>query len=360
MSSAGERRSPGRLWLALVVANLRYWSTVAPVVRLELRRWEQAAQEIPDARLRELALGKLTEERFNPQLAATLATLAPRRNRRCVVEAIVALQVLYDYLDVLGEQPNFDGEWLVRTFTDAVAVGAAAAPRKIIEKPRYDDDGYLADLARTVVLTLTSLPAYKATAEVAQVAAGRCAHAQVLNHSAPTLGAVHAEEWAIAEARGTSLGWQEYLAGASGSVLAVHALIAAAADPATTCEDAVAIDHAYLAIGALTMLDSVVDYDEDLHDGRPGYLQYYESPEQMASRLEWIARESRARAGSAPHGAHHAMTLVGVAAYYLSDPGARTDFARPIAAGVRAELGAPITPTLALMRAWRLAKRGRR
>jgi tetraprenyl-beta-curcumene synthase len=352
-----ERWLTVRAAVALVLANARYWTTVARPAGVQLARWEKAARAIADPELRALALGELREERFNPQLAATLATLAPRSRREIVVEAIVALQVLYDYLDVLDEQPNFDGEWLVRTFTDAVAVGAAAAPRKIIEKPRYDDAGYLDDLARAVVVALASLPTCDAIAQVARAAAVRCAQAQTLNHSVPTLGSAHAEEWATEEARGTGLGWQEYLAGASASVLGLHALIAAAADPATTYDDAVAIDAAYLAIGALTMLDSVVDYDDDLHDGRPGYLQYYDSPEQMTGRLEWIAREARARAGSAPHGAHHVMTLVGVAAYYLSDPGVRTDFARPIAAGVRAELGPPITPTLWLMRSWRLAKR---
>jgi tetraprenyl-beta-curcumene synthase len=372
---SGARRTSGhrltaRAAAALLLANIRFWLTVAPRVSSQVSRWQAAAEAIPDSGLREVALAKLVDERFNVEVAATLATLAPRRHRESVTDAIVALQVLYDYLDALGEQPGSDplheGERLVRAFTDAVAVGGVGTS-KIVEIPRYDDDGYLADLARTVVFSLTSLPAYNAIAEVAQVAAGRCARAQILNHSVPTLGAVHAEEWASAQAeewaaeetRGTGLGWQEYLAGASASVLSIHALIAAAADPGTTHADAVAIDAAYLSIGALTMLDSVVDYEEDLLAAQQGYLQYYDDPDRLSERLAWVARDATARARTLPHAAHHLMTLAGVGAYYLSSPGADTDFARPITSRVHDELRPLITPTLALMRTWRAARRVR-
>src|SRR5829696_5146585 len=94
--------------LALGVANMRYWSMVARRVQRELRHWEHRAHEITDPVLREHALGKLTEERFNAEVAATLATLAPWRRRSRVVVATVAFQVMYDYLDAVSEQPVAD------------------------------------------------------------------------------------------------------------------------------------------------------------------------------------------------------------------------------------------------------------
>ncbi len=94
-----------RAALALALANARYWPTVAPVVRRELERWRGRAQAIPDPELRALALSKLSGERFNAEVAATLATLAPRAHRRDAVEAIVALEVLFDHLDGRTEQP---------------------------------------------------------------------------------------------------------------------------------------------------------------------------------------------------------------------------------------------------------------
>jgi tetraprenyl-beta-curcumene synthase len=140
-------------------------------------------------------------------------------------------------------------------------------------------------------------------------------------------------------------------------VLSIGALIATGADPATTLQDAEEIDRLYLSIGALTMLDSVVDLQEDLAAGRLGYVQYYDDPEQLAAGLATLARDAVAGAGRVPNGAHHIVTLVGVIAYYASAPAASVPFARPVISRVRRELRPLITPTLVLMRAWRMAKR---
>jgi tetraprenyl-beta-curcumene synthase len=360
--------SSARAGSALVLANVRYWSTVAPLVRSQLARWEQAAGAISDPELRVLALGKLRDEHFNAQVAATLATLSPRAQRARVVEAIVALQILYDYLDVLSEQPaadpKRDGQRLFAHLIDAVSVGPAVT-RKSFELSPNNDDRYLERLSRAVGATFARLPAAAAVAEVAQEAAERCAQAQILHHEAsrlgPRLGISDLRDWATPRATGTGLGWQELLAGSTASVLAIHALIAAAADPGTTSEDAVELDRTYLSIGALSMLDSLVDRAQDIATGQLSYVDLYDGPETMASGLANAARDGIARARGLPNGAHHAMTLVGVVGYYASAPTADDDaFARPAIARVKRELQPLITPTLALMRAWRLAKRARR
>jgi tetraprenyl-beta-curcumene synthase len=377
------RLTLGRAGLALVLANLRYWSTVAPLVRTQLARWEQAARAIPDPELRTLALGKLRDERFNAQVATTLATLAPRTRRRSVVEAIVALQVMYDYIDVLGEQtggagPAIDGRHLFAALRDAVTLDVGDGrdavtldvgggrdlgtddPRDYYrDRPSSEDGCYLRALVETIRGVLVRLPATDSIAEVAQRSAARCAEAQVLHHQASGSGIDGVRDWSSARAVGTGLGWQEYLAGATASVLAIGALIAAAADPATTLEDAEEIDALYLSIGALTMLDGVVDLQEDIAAGQLGYLQYYSDPGVLAQRLADIARDAIGRARILPNGAHHIATLVGIVAYYASAPAASDAFARPVILRVRRELRPLITPTLALMRAWRLAKRAR-
>ncbi len=161
--------------------------------------------------------------------------------------------------------------------------------------------------------------------------AERCAEAQVLIHAAARGGIAGLERWARREASGTSLGWREYLAGAGASVLAVHALIAAAADARTTHRDAEAIDAVYLSIGALTMLDSLLDREEDIATGQLGYVQYYDDPELMAR-----ARGRRARRGAGrarcPTARTTSMTLAGVVAYYTSAPAASRRVARPVMA----------------------------
>ncbi len=150
----------------------------------------------------------------------------------------------------------------------------------------------------------------------------------------------------------------KFLAGAVTSALSVYALIAAGADRQTTREQAVAIDAAYLSFGALaTMLDSLVDYEHDLKMDTQWYLRGYEDQTVLAERLAEIAQQAAAQARTLPHDAHHAMTLVGIAAYYLSAPEANSEFARPLTARLRGELRPLITPTLAVMRTWRTAKR---
>ena len=102
-------------------------------------------------------------------------------------------------------------------------------------------------------------------------AARRCVQAQTRLHAAATLGDGQLERWAREHAEGSGLQWREYAAGGASSVLAVHALIAAAADPATTKSDAERIDRAYLAIGAvITILDSLVDRAADAAAGQRG------------------------------------------------------------------------------------------
>jgi hypothetical protein len=60
-----------------------------------------------------------------------------------------------------------------------------------------------------------------------------------------------------------------------------------------------------------------------------------------------------------PRGAEHLVRLVGVVAYYTSAPEARGGAAADEIAGLHRELGAMLTPTFTVMRAWRRAKRVR-
>ncbi len=355
MSSAG---------VALAVANARYWTSVAPIARAQLRRWDDRARAIPDPALRALALAKLDAERFNAEVAATLATLAARPQRARTVEAIVALEVMYDYLDGLTEQPTPDplgsGRCLFTAFTDALGAAPAQTDDYFRHHPS-DDGGYLAALSATTSAALATLPAWSAVSDVALRSATRCAQAQVRVHSAPRAGAAQLREWATAQAAGTALEWREFVAGAVSSVLAVHALIAAAADIRSTPAQAAAIDSAYLSISALsTMLDGVIDYEQDSASGEAWYVRHYDSRAALADRIAVVVRDARRQAQTLPNAAHHTMTLVGVVAYYTSAREATQGIAAPLTRRVHDELGALMAPTLAVMRAWRGAKRLRR
>jgi tetraprenyl-beta-curcumene synthase len=363
VSAFGDRQLVARASVALLLANGRYWMTVAPLVRAQLNRWEERARVIPDPGLQALALEKLRAERFNAETVAMLATLAPSSHRASAVEAIVALEIIFDYLDGLTESPLpsplEDGLSLSRALTDALNLHTEPSRDYYAHRPRAADGGYLEELVSAVRVALARLPAVAATAEVAQKSAAMCAEAQVRVHASRCVGTAQLEQWATREALGTALGWREFVAGAAGAVLAVHALIAAAADHRTTHEEAVKIDAVYLSLSALTtMLDSLIDYEQDVSStGKPPwFIQYYEDREGLTHEIASVTRHAAMQARSLPNGPHHVMVLVGVVAYYTSAPTATSEFARPVTAHINRELRPLITPTLALMRAWRLAK----
>jgi hypothetical protein len=308
-------------------------------------------------------MSKLEDERFNVEVAATLATLAPRKWREPVVETIVALQVLYDYLDLVGEQPLedplADGERLFAALIEAVTPGNEPNEDHYPPSARTCDGGYLRELVETVRIGVEGLPSAGESTDVLARAARRCAAAQAQVHAAPVLGGTALESWATRQALGGDLWWPELLAGASASVLAMHALIAMAAEASATREDAERLDRFYLSVGALTMLDSLIDQEHDSTSGEHNYSRCYESPERMAKRLRTVAHEAALNAHELKHAGHHLMTLLGVVAYYLSAPTAEEVQASVVMSHMREELGPLITPTLAVMRGWRLAKRRR-
>ena len=364
--SAGRRRARARHvggpLRALAVANARYWPSVAPRVRRELEWCTLQARAIPDDELRELAFAKLTGERFNAEVAATLATIAPRHTRGPVIAAIVALELLFDYLDGRTEQPSSDplGDSALM-FGAFTAAAGLEGDRDAQRSSALLDEGYLWELSRRTSRSWRPLPGAGAVATVAARAAQRCAEAQSRLHAAATLGDEQLREWAIAGSRGTGLGWREFAGGGASSVLSMHALIATAASSGTAETDAERIDAAYLAMGGLiTALDSLVDRAADLARGDRGFVRLYETPELLAERLGALAREALARTREAPDADHHTMTLAGVVAYYATHPGARGPQARTVTSIVRRELSPTIWPTLTVMRSWRGAKRARR
>jgi tetraprenyl-beta-curcumene synthase len=349
--------------VALVRANARFWPTVFPDVRRELREWDRCAHAIPDPALRSQALAKLQHERFNTEVAATLATLVPPVRRRDATEAIVALEVMYDYLDGLGEQslhdPLADGRQLYRALADAVAP-AGPLPDYYRHHPHCDDGGYLAALVSTCRRALWSLPAAPVVAPAAQAVLARCGEAQTRTHAVAHLGSEQLRAWASCQPEVGRLRWPEVAAGATASVLAGHALVALAADPATTAAEAQDVVAAYHTTCALTtLLDGLMDAEADAVGGNHSYLAYYASEAEAAERLVTLARDAVAAVERLPRAAHHLMTVAGALAFYLSAPEARAGRARRLTEPITRELRPLLAPPLAIFAAWRGVKRRR-
>lgn len=338
-----------------------YLTMVLPAVTRELRHWQRQALQIPDGTLRGHALEALSK-RGNMEGAALFAVLAPRLRRRQTVRALVAFQTAYNYLDTLAEQPSADavanGHQLHKALLTALDPSAPHADY-YAHHPQDRDGGFLAALVEACRGAFATLPSHTAVASAVWDAAGRIVVFQSLNLTQQQGGHGELERWArLQTPDGSGLDWWQ-TAAAGGSSLAVHALIATAANRNVHEAEVSAIGDAYFPwVCALhSLLDSLVDVAEDERAGQRNLLAYHASPERAAFAMKMLARRCIAVTAGLPDGLTHRVILTAMVSYYLSSPEASTRDARTVAAGVAGVLGRPIAPALALFRARRLAGR---
>jgi tetraprenyl-beta-curcumene synthase len=353
----------GRLSLtgAFAGAALRYWLTVFPRVSSELRHWRRSAERIADPALRRLALESLAK-RGNMEGAAAFATFVPWRARGSVIRALVAFQAIYNYADLLAEQPSEDPVGNARDVHQALLMALDPSG----ESSMYDshptsgrvDRDFLAEMIAACETASWQLPSYGTVAAAACQAAGRIVAFQSLS-----LGR-HGELESWAENQGlpgVGCAWWE-VAAAAGSSLSVHALLAAAASPELTGQDVATIDAAYFpCIGALhSLLDSLVDEQEDAATGQLRLLDCYPSRRQATLGLQQLTGRALASARELPSGADHALLVTAMACSYLAAPEASSSAVDGIAGQVRASLGPLARPMLLVFKLRRLAGGGSR
>jgi tetraprenyl-beta-curcumene synthase len=344
-----------------VSAAVRYWLTVFPDVRRELRSRVARARDVPDPALRELALAALAK-RGNIEGACAFAAFVPWRRRRAAVRALAAFQAAYNYIDMLAEQPCAEPVTNGRRLHEAllVALDPVAPHLDYYEHhPRRDDGGYLRELVDSARGALAVLPSYGAVAEPV-----RAATASIVAFQSLSLGRSPAEReelvrWARAETPpSTGLRWWE-TASARGTSLGVHALIAAAADRDVRPELVAPLAAAYLTwAGSLhSLLDSLVDEAEDADSAQFSFIGCYVSPQEASVRMGWLAERSARALGDLPRGRRHLVLLAGMTASYLSLPEADAPRVRAATASVIANVGPPVGAALLVFRARRASGR---
>jgi tetraprenyl-beta-curcumene synthase len=353
----------GDLWAAVRLV-MSYYLTVARHVRRELACWHGHARAIPDPHLRRLALAKLADEHLNAQAAAVFATLAPVRQRRRAARAIVAFQVMYDYLDAVSEEPS--GDPIVNGLRLHEALVAAVVPeRSAVDYYAFstcgrDDGGYIDRAVASLRLRMRAMPA----GVTVRPALARCAalmgEGQTRTHAVDAAGVLQLRLWGETLARGSPYEWWEATAGAASS-LALHALIAAAGDASTTEEDVLAVERAYFpAVCAIsTLLDAFADQRSDRLSGTRNYLDYYATNTEAVRRLAMIARDADRCTRDLRRGTRHATIVSGISAFYLSAASAREranrETVRRIAGTLRT---GTIRPLLVILRIKRFLDEG--
>lgn len=306
---------------ALVAVAFRELTWTLPNVSREVERWRRRAESIPDPALRHDALASLANERLNLEGAALFAIL-PRHRDLNLLRLAVAYQVALDYLDRTSERPAADpianGRQLHLALTDALQPGTSPADY-YRHHCSHDDAGYLADLVRSCQRRCTRLPAYDRVRERA-LAAARRVDVQIHNHDPdPLRRDTDLAAFAASAFPGRPERWFE-LTAASSSTVGIHALLALAADAATTADDVTAVDAAYAfsICAASTLLDSLVDRREDAATGNHSYVSHYADLGEATDRICSIVAQSCAEARALRRGPRHALIAAGVVAMYLS------------------------------------------
>jgi tetraprenyl-beta-curcumene synthase len=341
----------------------RYWLGVFPRVAIEVRRWRSLADDIPDPTLRRLALQSLERKRGNLEGAAAFAALVSGAYRPIVVRALVSCQVICDYLDLLAEQPSRDPVANGYRLHEALIVATAAGePHRdyYVAHSSADDGGYLHALVGSLRGALAMLPSVEAISEALGRAAERIAVYQSFNHGDADGSFEPFDRWAqrSAEAHEGLQPWES--AAGAGSTMAVLAMIAEAADPDLQPSVVRDLESAYFPwIGSLhSLLDSLVDYQEDLMLEGRALVGYYQSPHEAAERMHVLASGALQRALALPQGRRHALILAAMASFYLCEfDRPASSHARLVAPAVLDVFGGLAAPNMAVLGARRSLRR---
>ena len=341
-------------------AAARYWLSVHPAMRRELRRWRARAAGVPDPELRRLALIAQSAKAGSVEGGAAFAAFAASPRRDVVLRALVIYQTAFDYLDLLAEQPSADQIGNGRRLH--LALLAATDPRAghidyYAHHPRRADAGYLRAMVDACRAALGALPAHGLVLAPLRQASARIVAYQSYNHGDAAGSHRAFEVWGRRAARahrarhsGDGLSWWE-LSAAAGSSMPVFALLAAAAEPALRAPEVAAIERVYHPrIGALnSLLDSLVDRHEDRAPRQNQLLGHYASTRHAVTRLRAIAVEAMRDTRDLPRAGGHRLILVALVCYYLHELGAAvTPAERAALAGA---VGGLAGPTLLVFRA---------
>lgn len=345
---------------AFASAARRYWLEVYPVARREIHGLRKRAEKIPNPVLRRLALDTYDGKWASLEGAAAFATFAPPGRRTEVAQFLIRFQAIYEYADTLMEQPSKQAQVNARQLHMAILTALQPSCPHVdyyAHNAHREDGGYLRDLVDTCRATVRELPAYPVVCKAALDQAERIVFYQSHINLATESDHPGFARWAEMEtAPGTDLRWWE-VGAASGSSLALLALLTAAADPRTTRRQVVAIEAIYWPwVGALhTLLDCLVDRMEDEATGQHNLLDHYISPQEMAVRMSLLASEAVRLAKA--EGIEHSLLVAGMASLYLSDKRAWLPDAYATTERVLATIGDLAIPAMLILRARRFARR---
>lgn len=331
----------------------------------ELRKWRARAVEIPDDAIRRDALGALDRKRGNTHGAGMFWTL-PRVRSPDLLRLLVTYQVMWDYLDSIGERGATNGIANARQLH--LALLDALDPGRPISDyyrhhPWHGDGGYLCALVRTCRQYCLRLPSFQRVRPLLIREAARV-NVQAINHDPDAASREAAlRDWAARELLSDDgpgqLGEVEWfeLAAAAGANMAIYALLSIGAEPALSEAHVRQTRDTYFpwVSAVITMLDSYVDEREDIDCGNHVYVAHYRTPELATAHVCELIRRSFTAASALPNGERHSTIVACMIAMYMSKDSARIGEVRATTKRLIDAGGSLTKILLPILRAWRIA-----
>jgi len=293
-------------------------------VEQELNHWRLSARLAPDPALKEQALKSLTLKSFHALGGSIYATRYPQWES-VLIPLIVALQTISDYLDNLCDRMQLTDPTAFRflhlAFLDALNPDQPAR-NYYCHYPCQQDGGYLAELVAFSQNRIRLLPSLAVVQDSLLGLASLYCDLQVYKHMDLASRESVLQKWAESKnIKFPELHWWEFSA-ASGSTLAIFALLTAATRPQLSAKECQIILNAYFPwICALhILLDYFIDQQQAQLEGDLNFVSYYVDDSTTQQRLNWFIRKSIDGARKLPDVKFHTTVVKGLPALYLSDP----------------------------------------
>lgn len=297
---------------------IREFVALIPSVRSELAHWKALANDMPSP-LKEQALASIRDKEFHC-IGGSVYALYPGTQQNLVLQAIVALQTISDYLDNLCDRLQVQDDAAFRTlhgaFTDALSPHEVPSGDYYRDYPHHEDL-YLKELVRFCRVCLKQLPYYADFQDTALHLARLYCELQVLKHLGDNRERL-LRNW-VEQVFDFGRPWQE-LAAASGSTLGIFFCFALAGSTDEVTPPEILNVYFPFIQGLHILLDYLIDQEEDREHGDLNFTFYYPTQAELTSALELLLTESRLRALKLPHHDFHLTVINGLLALYGSDP----------------------------------------
>lgn len=298
----------------------QFVSGFKPVKRL-LNNWWQETEALPKE-LQEQARLSIQHKTFHC-LGGSIYALYPQVNYQVILEAIVALQTISDYLDNLCDRMAISDAQAFRQLHLSF-IEALDPTRPLSDYYSYypfQESHYLVGLVRTCREQVLQMPYYEIyQPHILKLAKNYC-ELQALKHLIPN-GERELKAWIEASQFTAPLPiyWNEWSA-ATGSTLGIFMLFAASYHQ-YEAQTINLINQAYFPWiqGLHILLDYYIDREEDEIHQDLNFTTYYPDINFGAERLQLFLHESKSRARLLPHSGFHELVIQGLIAMYGSDP----------------------------------------